>query len=111
MKKVCMLLDVPCFVMRVVELSARVVRVLLVLVFDMLLFCCCGTLQVVEVLVGFVLCASFEIAGVLLFLCWYCLETGEVLLVFWWGLLQVCGGLQILEGFCICKYENLKFGI
>jgi len=54
MKKVCMLLDVPCFVMRVVELSARVVRVLLVLVFDML-FCCCGTLQVVEVFVGFVL--------------------------------------------------------
>jgi hypothetical protein len=28
-----------------------------------------------------------------------------------WGLLQVCGSLQILEGFCICEYENLKFGI
>jgi hypothetical protein len=54
MKKVCMLLDVPCFVMRVVELSARVVRVLLV-VFHMMLFCCCGSLQVVEVFVGFVL--------------------------------------------------------
>jgi hypothetical protein len=54
MKKVCMLLHVPCFVMRVVELYARVVRVFLVLVFDML-FCCCGTLQVVEVFVGFVL--------------------------------------------------------